>query len=159
MKRLLLSVVVSVAGLTFAVAQTPSSLQGASDELTTNAKANGEELTSNDVSAVASPNEALPGFPVYVNTGNPEQDGANYKAAKEQWILDNPDLYYKHLADLRGEFYVLNSQLVADLPGFPAYINTGNPTSDRDNYDYASKIWIKDNMTLYQDYINSLQND
>jgi hypothetical protein len=34
-----------------------------------------------------------PGFPVYVNTGNKEQDDANYKAAKDKWIQEHPERY------------------------------------------------------------------
>ena len=34
-----------------------------------------------------------PTFPQYVNTGNKEQDDANYKAAKEAWIQANPEKY------------------------------------------------------------------
>lgn len=37
----------------------------------------------------------LPGFPVYVNTGNAELDKANYSAAKELWISNNQELYNK----------------------------------------------------------------
>lgn len=33
------------------------------------------------------------GFPVLVNTGNPEADQKKYKAAKDEWIRKNPDLY------------------------------------------------------------------
>jgi hypothetical protein len=36
---------------------------------------------------------ALPGFPVYQNTGNKEQDDANYAAAKRKWKKENPELY------------------------------------------------------------------
>ncbi len=34
-------------------------------------------------------------FPKYVNTGNKEQDDANYTAAKAAWIAQHPDEYAK----------------------------------------------------------------
>lgn len=40
--------------------------------------------------------EELPGFPVYVNTGNKELDDANYASAKETWIANNRDLYNRY---------------------------------------------------------------
>ncbi len=43
----------------------------------------------------------LPGFPVFVNTGNPEIDNANYAAAKEKWISENQELYNKYLQSLK----------------------------------------------------------
>lgn len=33
------------------------------------------------------------GFPVYVNTGNDEQDMENYRIAKDAWIEQNPEKY------------------------------------------------------------------
>lgn len=30
-------------------------------------------------------------FPVYMNTGNPELDGANYDKAKKEWVEKNPE--------------------------------------------------------------------
>jgi hypothetical protein len=35
----------------------------------------------------------LPGFPVYVNTGNKELDDNNYRIAKDLWIQNNQELY------------------------------------------------------------------
>jgi hypothetical protein len=35
------------------------------------------------------------GAPVYVNTGNPDQDAKNYQIAKEAWIKQNPEEYNK----------------------------------------------------------------
>lgn len=44
---------------------------------------------------VTNQNNLPAGFPVYVNTGNPEKDQADYTAAKEKWISENPDHYKK----------------------------------------------------------------
>lgn len=38
-------------------------------------------------------NVKLTGFPVFVNTGNPEADAATYQKAKELWISENRDEY------------------------------------------------------------------
>lgn len=35
----------------------------------------------------------LPGFPTYVETGDPVHDGASYGSAKAAWIADHPLLY------------------------------------------------------------------
>lgn len=32
-------------------------------------------------------------FPVFIDTGNPEQDQADYKLKKDKWILENPEQY------------------------------------------------------------------
>jgi len=36
---------------------------------------------------------ALPGFPQYVDTGDPLTDSYNYEKAKEKWISENKELY------------------------------------------------------------------
>jgi hypothetical protein len=36
-----------------------------------------------------------PGFPPYIMTGNKEKDDANYSAAKDKWIKENPERYKK----------------------------------------------------------------
>lgn len=40
-----------------------------------------------------SPAASLPGFPVFVNTGNPASDEATYQSGKAAWISAHPDLY------------------------------------------------------------------
>ncbi len=37
--------------------------------------------------------DALPGFPVFVDTGDPVHDEAVYQSNKAAWIVDHPDLY------------------------------------------------------------------
>ena len=36
---------------------------------------------------------SLPGFPLFIDTGNPEVDAADYAARKQLWINAHPDLY------------------------------------------------------------------
>lgn len=43
------------------------------------------------------PEVDLPGFPVYINTGDKETDKKTYLAAKEKWIKENQDLYNNYL--------------------------------------------------------------
>ena len=40
-----------------------------------------------------SPAVSLPGFPVFVNTGDPVSDEATYRSNKAAWISAHPDLY------------------------------------------------------------------
>ena len=42
----------------------------------------------------------LPGFPVYLNTGNTRTDIENYKIAKDKWIIEHQELYNKYLETL-----------------------------------------------------------
>jgi hypothetical protein len=46
----------------------------------------------------------LPGFPEFVNTGNPTVDNANYLEAKQNWILENQDLYNKYVESLKQTY-------------------------------------------------------
>jgi len=45
----------------------------------------------------------LPGFPVFVDTGNPQLDASNYQNAKQKWISENQELYNKELERMRIE--------------------------------------------------------
>ena len=52
--------------------------------------------------STATASGTLPGFPVYVNTGNPSQDAITYKEAKDKWINENQDLYNAELEKLKA---------------------------------------------------------
>lgn len=39
-------------------------------------------------------------FPVFENTGNPEQDTENYRVKKDKWIEENPEKYNQELKEL-----------------------------------------------------------
>lgn len=43
------------------------------------------------------------GFPIYVDTGHPEQDQANYATAKSAWIDADPARYQELMRQLYGE--------------------------------------------------------
>jgi hypothetical protein len=43
-----------------------------------------------------------------------------------------------------------------DLPGFPAYLNTGNKDLDDANYDAAKQNWINENRPMFDDYQNEV---
>lgn len=45
------------------------------------------------LSVRASAADVLPGFPVFVDTGDPLHDEAVYQSNKSAWILDHPELY------------------------------------------------------------------
>lgn len=46
-----------------------------------------------DPTARAAPASTLPGFPVFVDTGDPVNDEAVYRSNKAAWIQAHPDLY------------------------------------------------------------------
>src|SRR5687767_4549794 len=45
------------------------------------------------------------------------------------------------------------STAIIDLPGFPAYLSTGNKDVDDLNYAHAKENWIKENHELYNAYL------
>jgi uncharacterized membrane protein len=94
--------------------------------------------------------EKTQGFPSYQNTGNKALDDANYSAAKEKWIKENPELYN----ELSGNPSVIIPGDYKNLPGFPQYIDTGNPTLDMANYNAAKEKWISENQELYNKCLN-----
>lgn len=48
-------------------------------------------------SASKNDNSALidPSFPIFIDTGNPENDHVDYRKRKDQWIKENPESYKK----------------------------------------------------------------
>lgn len=68
----------------------------------TSATALSEDINSKPVETTQSTNiegqasiTALPGFPVFVNTGDPVGDDARYEAAKTKWYAENKRLVKK----------------------------------------------------------------
>lgn len=94
----------------------------------------GNEVQSADISG-------LPGFPAYVNTGNKELDNANYKAAKEAWINENRALYDAYLNQSSN---ASDPENLSSMPGYPQYVNTGDPVNDKSRFDQAREQWIYD---------------
>lgn len=95
-------------------------------------------------------NVELPGFPVMQNTGNAEQDAADYSKAKAAWIAQNPSQY---AAATSNEVVVVKAQKsIADLPGFPVMTNTGDADADYARYKQAKDQWYAENQTLVEDF-------
>lgn len=88
----------------------------------------------------------LAGFPVYVNTGDPQGDALRYKEAKKNWIENNQEAYDAYLASLQG--VVKNQRSVADLPGFPVMEHTGDDAADYARYKAAKEKWYAENQAL-----------
>lgn len=51
------------------------------------------DQTKRDYYANPSNFHNIPGFPVYIDTGNPTGDALNYENSKQQWIENNEELY------------------------------------------------------------------
>jgi hypothetical protein len=93
MKRLFL-----LGGMLFAIGALQLNAQSATSTTSTSATQNVEQTNV----SVATNTSTLPGFPVYINTGNPAQDAITYKEAKDKWISENQDLYNAELQKLNA---------------------------------------------------------
>lgn len=92
----------------------------------------------------------LPGFPVYINTGNAEQDAEVYARAKATWIAENQELYN---AAISGEKVITKAQpSISDLPGFPVMQNTGDADADYARHNLAKEKWYAENQQLVDDF-------
>lgn len=91
MKRTIL-----LGGMLFAIGALQLNAQSATSVTSTTTTQNSEQTT------VSTTTGTLPGFPVYVNTGNPSQDAITYKEAKDKWISENQDLYNAELEKLKA---------------------------------------------------------
>ena len=119
---------------------------------------NRENVSKSQSSAAASKNEIpeLPGFPKYTNTGDKEKDAATYKEAKEKWIKENQATYDAYLGRKSKDASLsADIEYFKDLPGFPQYVDTGNPEQDRYDYKIARITWIKENQEAYNNYVQS----
>lgn len=54
-------------------------------------------------------------FPVFIDTGNPEADDANYAAQKESWIANHSD-DYNALLGLTDSFYQIHQSDLDEMP-------------------------------------------
>ncbi len=94
--------------------------------------------------------------PVFVNTGNPEEDAKRYEEAKNQWIQANQREYQQlstgntNPSGSDMEVVAKNAQSIDDLPGFPVRINTGNREQDELNYKVAKEKWYASNKELIE---------
>ena len=91
--------------------------------------------------------------PVFVDTGNPEEDAKRYEVAKNQWIQANQREYQK-LSTGNSEAVTDKESLakkalsIDALPGFPVRTNTGNREQDELNYKLAKEKWYAENKDL-----------
>lgn len=93
MKRLFL-----LGGILFVCSAMQINAQSATSVTSTSTTQNVEQINVSDgtnTTAVSAP-------PVFVNTGNPMQDALNYKAAKDKWVAENPDLYNAEVEKLKA---------------------------------------------------------
>jgi hypothetical protein len=93
------------------------------------------------------------GMPIFVNTGNPEEDAKRYEEAKNQWIQANQREYQQ--LSTGNSNVVTDKETVAkkalsidELPGFPARTNTGNREKDDLTYKLAKEKWYAENQEL-----------
>jgi hypothetical protein len=106
--------------------------------------------------------DGLPGFPVYVNTANPELDGKVYTEAKQAWINNNQEMYNEYLKknnqNVEGTKVVSNqsdaTRANVNANGFPVYQNTGDESKDKSSYESAKKEWINNNSDKYSQLTN-----
>jgi hypothetical protein len=90
-----------------------------------------------------------PGFPKYMDTGNPTIDAENYQIAKSKWIAEHPDLYPKSEVEVPEQKITPS---IANLPGFPKFIDTGNPDEDYARYQEAKVSWYADNQENVEEF-------
>ena len=73
------------------------------DALAAFSEATGTSITVFNVrlGAMRSTPDLPPGFPVMLDTGDPVQDAADHAAAKQAWMVANPELHRQYIESLR----------------------------------------------------------
>jgi len=121
-------------------------------------------------------------YPKLQSTGNAEADRANHEKAVQAWKeqerrrverlqsdpaqknVSNKPSQVKALRVAQKEAGVkvepvakrasaVREITIIDLPGFPKYIVTGNPSLDEKNYQEAKAKWIDENSAAYKKYV------
>jgi hypothetical protein len=93
--------------------------------------------------------------PVFIDTGNPEEDAKRYEEAKNQWIQAN-QREYQQLSTANADAptdkvaIVKKALSIDELPGFPVRTNTGNREQDELNYKLAKEKWYAENKELLE---------
>lgn len=95
------------------------------------------------------------GMPVFIDTGNPEEDAQRYEQAKSQWIQANQREYHQLSTANAGaptdnEAIVKKALSIDELPGFPVRTNSGNREQDELNYKLAKEKWYTENKELVE---------
>jgi len=88
---------------------------------------------------------------------------------KVKWVNEHPEEYKKlngeevlpterpaefrtdaeKSAYLRANGLGKEITILEDVPGFPKYIDTGNPEMDKADYSYRKDLWVEQNQDLY----------
>lgn len=109
-RNLLVTGIFLVGGISFSIAQNTITTTHSQDQ-TTVQQAEGEKT------ATTFRNGELPAdFPKFVDTGNPEVDNANYKAAKDKWISENQELYNAYLKGFHSKNVIQPKGAMATKP-------------------------------------------
>jgi len=119
-------------------------------------------------------------FPKLTSTGNQEADKANYDLAVKAWkeqerqriervqndpsqknVSTKPSPAQKQLAKEKQEGKIIarptstREVTILDLPGYPKYVATGNPSLDEKVYQEAKAKWIDENSAIYKEYVEA----
>jgi hypothetical protein len=94
---------------------------------------------------------------------------------KVKWVNEHPE-EYKRLngeevkpatrpaefsSDAEKSAYIRENGLgkeitfLEDVPGFPKYIDTGNPEMDEADYSYRKDLWVEQNRAIYEQMIQT----
>jgi hypothetical protein len=114
-----------------------------------NAQQNKEILHKESPSKDILPTKSLPAdYP-----SQSELSAEQFEKAKKQWILDNPS-EYNELIPKHEQKKDLSS-----LPGFPIYVDTGNPELDHQEYQNSKMKWYQENEKLIHEFLKSQENE
>ena len=115
-------------------------------------------------------------LPKLQSTGNAELDRANHAKAIQVWkeneskrvesLRSNPldkgntsgkSKEKDHKSTIESNSYNKDSRIrettIIDLPGYPKYVSTGNPSMDEKIYQNAKANWINENSDVYNKYV------
>ena len=138
--------------------------------------------SQNNASSSSTPNP----MPKLQSTGNAEIDRANHAKAVEAWkekeskrvqqlrsnsvdakntSVKSNNVNSKSKKEVQMNSNPSNSKdariretTIIDLPGYPKYISTGNPSLDEKNYQNAKADWINANPAAYNKYLSEHTN-
>jgi|GEM_PF-1949882 hypothetical protein len=74
----------------------------------------------------------------------------DFESQKQVWIQNNPDEYQNMIPQKESK------PDVSSLPGFPVFVDTGNPSLDHEEYQRKKKAWYDNNQELIKEFNNSL---
>jgi hypothetical protein len=120
-------------------------------------------------------------FPKIKSTGNQEVDKANYELAVKAWreqerqrierlqsdpsqknVGTTPSPTKKQLVKEKQEGRVVSKSsnstrevTILDLPGYPKYVASGNPSIDEKVYQEAKAKWMDENPAIYKQYVEA----